>query len=46
MVNSKLLKVKINIFDLAKVFVNIIVKYHSILNSIISNCSLVFILKF
>ena len=36
----------INVLDLIKIFINILVRYHCILNSIIIDKSLLFLLKF
>lgn len=42
----KLLKVIINIFDIIKVIVSIVIYYHRVFDFIISDCSSVFIMKF
>ncbi len=46
MVLYKPVKITINILDLAKIILNVVVQYYSLLNSIMSNWSLVFTSKF
>lgn len=45
MVNYKSVKIIINIPELAKVIINVIVQHHSLLNSIVTNRSSLFTLK-
>lgn len=42
----ELIKGIINFFDLTKVIINIVVRHHGLFNSIVTDCSLVFISKF
>ena len=46
MVYYKLIKVTINALSLAKVIINMVVKHHGLLNSIVTNQKLLFISKF
>ena len=46
MVYYKLVKVTINVSGLVKVIIDMVVRHHSLLDSIISDCRLVFTLKF
>lgn len=46
MVYYEPVKVTINAFTLAKVIINIVVGYHDLLNSIVSDCCSVFTSKF
>ena len=42
----KLVKVIINALGLTKIIINIVIRHHNLLDSIISNWELLFILKF
>lgn len=46
MIYYNLVKVTINIFCFAKVIINIVVRYHSLFDSIVSDYGLVFSSKF
>ena len=46
MINYKLVKVIIDILGLAKVIINVVVRYHIVPKSIIKDQNLLFILKF
>ena len=46
MVNYKPVKVTINTLELAEVIINVVVQYHGLLDSIISDCRAIFLSKF
>lgn len=46
MVNYELVKVIIDILGLAKVIIDVVIRYHNLFKSIVSNCGSVFNSKF